>query len=89
MENFKESGIYTKQAHVNIPEGLYEEEHGRKGFFGRVSQLYHENPPVNWNNIDGDLRPRNLPSLFQHPDMMNNFIPILENKDCILSLGSF
>ncbi|TNF28289.1 MAG: homogentisate 1,2-dioxygenase, partial [Deltaproteobacteria bacterium] len=60
MESFKASGIYTKQAHVNIPEGLYEEEHARKGFFGRVSHLYHEKPPVGWSNIDGDLKPRCL-----------------------------
>ena len=32
-ENFKASGVYTKQAHVKIPEGMFEEEHGRQGFF--------------------------------------------------------
>ena len=46
MENFKSSGVFTKQAHVKIPEGLYEEEHGRKGFFGRVSHLYHQQKPT-------------------------------------------
>ena len=45
MESFKSSGIFTKQAHVNIPEGLFEEEHAREGFFGRVSHIYHQNPP--------------------------------------------
>jgi len=58
MENFKTSGIHTKQAHVKIPEGLFEEEHGRKGFFGRVSHLYHQKAPVGWTNIEGDLKPR-------------------------------
>ena len=56
MESFKSSGKFTEQAHVKIPDGLYEEEHGRKGFFGRVSQIYHENPPVNWTDIDGELK---------------------------------
>ena len=32
MENFKSSGTFSKQAHVDIPVGLYEEEHGRDGF---------------------------------------------------------
>jgi len=27
-------GTVTKQAHVALPEGTFEEEHGRKGFFG-------------------------------------------------------
>lgn len=89
MENFKASGIYTKQAHVDIPEGLYEEEHGRKGFFGRVSHLYHENPPVNWTNIDGELKPQCLPPLFSNDHLNNSFQEILKNNDCLISLGLF
>jgi len=87
MESFKASGVYTKQAHVKIPEGLYEEEHGRKGFFGRVSQIYHENPPVGWTNIEGDLKPRLLPSTFgKNSDQFN---PILYNNDCVVSTALF
>ena len=41
-------GKATRQAHVALPEGTYEEEHGREGFFGRVSHLYHVNPPTGW-----------------------------------------
>lgn len=89
MENFKASGTYTKQAHVDIPEGLYEEEHGREGFFGRVSHLYHENPPVNWTDIDGDLKPQNLPPLFNHEDLQEKYQSILKNNDCILNLATF
>ena len=32
-------GTVPKQAHVAIPEGLYEEEHGRQGFFGPVDAV--------------------------------------------------
>ena len=39
-------GNYAAQAHVGLPEGTYEEEHGRDGFFGRVSHLYHAHPPT-------------------------------------------
>lgn len=85
MENFKASGITTKQAHVKIPEGLYEEEHGRKGFFGRVSQLYHENPPVNWTDITGPLRPRCIPPIFTERLPENERTALLYNNDCVIS----
>ena len=28
-------GKTTNQAHVGLPEGTFEEEHGRKGFYGK------------------------------------------------------
>lgn len=51
-------GTTPKQAHVGIPEGLYEEEHGRRGFVGPASHLYRRHPPTGWVRIDGPLRPR-------------------------------
>jgi len=90
METFKKSGIYAKQAHVDIPNGLFEEEHGRKGFFGRVSQLYHQNPPVGWTHIEGDLKPRCLPPLFNAKSLIkNNFSNLLYNNDCLVSIGHY
>lgn len=89
MESFKASGTYTKQAHVKIPEGLYEEEHGRNGFFGRVSHLYHENQLTGWTNIEGNLKPRAVPPSFSQPMMKNRFLPYLYNNDCIVSLGNY
>lgn len=89
FENFKASGTYCKQAHVKIPQGLFEEEHARKGFFGRVSQIYHENPPVGWSKIDGELKPRSLPPLFTETLKEETFIPLLENNDVIISVGHY
>jgi homogentisate 1,2-dioxygenase len=89
MENFKASGTYTKQAHVKIPEGHYEEEHGRKGFFGRVSHLYHTHMPTGWTKIDGDLLPRNLPPVFDDKTLKNTFTKILFNHDVEVSLGAW
>lgn len=89
MENFKASGLHTKQAHVKIPEGHYEEEHGRKGFFGRVSQLYHQNPPVSWTHIEGELKPRSLPPVYNDKLEDNLFIPILQNNDLIISIARY
>jgi homogentisate 1,2-dioxygenase len=51
-------GKFSKQAHVALPEGTFEEEHGREGFYGRVSHLYHRNPPTGWTRIEGNLKPR-------------------------------
>jgi homogentisate 1,2-dioxygenase len=51
-------GKVTPQAHVGIPEGTFEDEHGRNGFFGRVTHLYHKNPPTNWKKIEGPCRPQ-------------------------------
>src|SRR4051812_13507531 len=86
-ENFKASGVYTKQAHVRIPEGTYEEEHGRKGFFGRVSHLYRTNMPTGWTNIEGDMKPRNLPPLFERKEVENKLVKMLFNKDVEVYLG--
>ncbi len=51
-------GKVPNQAHVGIPEGLHEEEHGRNGFAGSVSHLYRTHPPTGWINIEGKLKPR-------------------------------
>ena len=51
-------GKHTRQAHVGIPEGTFEEEHGRLGFFGPVSHLYRTHPPTDWIRYEGALRPR-------------------------------
>lgn len=51
-------GQAPAQAHVDIPDGLCEEEHGRRGFSGPSSHLYRRHPPTQWVRIDGPLRPR-------------------------------
>ena len=51
-------GRTARQAHVGIPAGLYEEEYGRDGFYGRYTHFYRTAPPVAWSRIEGNLRPR-------------------------------
>ena len=46
-------GRITKQAHVGLPEGTFEEEHGRESFNGRASHLYRMHPPTAWIKVDG------------------------------------
>jgi homogentisate 1,2-dioxygenase len=50
-------GRFAPQAHVGIPEGTFEEEHGRKGFFGKSAHLYHTHAPTGWTRFEGKLRP--------------------------------
>jgi homogentisate 1,2-dioxygenase len=50
-------GRHTRQAHVGIPEGTYEEERGRLGFYGPVSHLYRRHRPTDWTGFEGPLRP--------------------------------
>jgi homogentisate 1,2-dioxygenase len=50
-------GKVASQAHVGIPAGTYEEEHGRKGFYGKAAHLYHAHPPTGWVRFEGRLRP--------------------------------
>jgi homogentisate 1,2-dioxygenase len=58
VEAVHSKGKVTKQAHVAVPEGTFEEEHGREAFAGRASHLYRSHPPTAWVRIDGPLRPR-------------------------------
>jgi homogentisate 1,2-dioxygenase len=68
MEFVFSKGIVSKQAHVSIPGGTYEEEHGREAFAGRASHLYRKHPPTAWTRIDGPLRPRALNVNEMKPD---------------------
>jgi len=50
-------GKTAQQAHVGLPEGTFEEEHGRRGFYGKSAHLYHLHPPTGWIRFEGKLRP--------------------------------
>jgi len=51
-------GTTSRQAHADLPEGTYEREIGRDGFFGPATHIYHRNPPTGWVKFEGPLRPR-------------------------------
>ncbi|MGF1683217.1 homogentisate 1,2-dioxygenase [Photobacterium minamisatsumaniensis] len=51
-------GKASKQAHCDLPEGTYERECGKEGFFGPASHMYHAHPPTGWIEWEGTLRPR-------------------------------
>ncbi len=81
-------GKVTRQAHVDVPSGTYEEEYARNGFSGRYAHIYRSEPPVNWISIEGPLRPRAFDlNLTSHAgsakagDYLAARIPTLENGD--------
>lgn len=47
------SGRTSRQAHVGLPPGTVEEEHGRDGFYGPASHLYRLHAPTAWTAIVG------------------------------------
>ena len=50
-------GVASRQAHVDLPEGTVEEEHGRQAFTA-ASHLYRTRPMAAWVKVEGPLRPR-------------------------------
>ena len=84
-------GKTTHQAHVGLPEGTYEEEHGRKGFYGKAAHLYHANPPTGWTRFEGKLRPHLFDLNKLQPSDMHDAegepITFLGNNDVQLSIS--
>lgn len=84
-------GQYSKQAHVDIPKGLYEEEFGQEGFYGPVSHLYHKFPPTGWTRIEGSLRPHafdaNKLTLAQPLSALPDRITMLRNEDVAVQIS--
>jgi homogentisate 1,2-dioxygenase len=61
MQRFPlKNGVFTSQAHVRVPEGTYEMEYGREGFFGEATHLYTREMPSAWKRIEGQLKPMAL-----------------------------
>jgi homogentisate 1,2-dioxygenase len=74
-------GKGSRQAHCDLPEGTFEREFGREGFFGPVSHLYHTHKPTGWVKWEGPLKPRafdmtKLGISASHPW---NAVPVLHN----------
>jgi len=62
MRNFiafpRVEGVASRQAHAAIPDGTFEREIGKEGFFGPAAHMYHRHPPTGWIDWEGPLRPR-------------------------------
>lgn len=51
-------GQASRQAHADLPEGSFERELGKEGFFGPATHMIHPRPPTGWTQWEGPLRPR-------------------------------
>lgn len=82
-------GRVARQAHVDVPSGLVEEEYARSGFFGRSSHLYRTDAPVGWTRIEGPLRPRayDLTKSKSHEDYLDARAPVLHNADAQIAFA--
>ena len=54
----RSEGRASRQAHADLPEGTYEREISKEGFFGPAAFLHHTHPPTGWSDFEGPLRPR-------------------------------
>lgn len=53
----RSEGTFTRQAHVNVPEGTFPRSLGRDGFRGPVVDFYHRNPPSAWSSMPANIQP--------------------------------
>ncbi|MDK9699686.1 MAG: homogentisate 1,2-dioxygenase [bacterium] len=78
-------GVVATTAHKQLPEGTFEEEYGRAGFFSRIAHLTHTNAPTDWQKIDGPLKPRSYDTN-KLSSANGEFHPLLFNDDVSLGL---
>lgn len=81
-------GRASRQAHADLPEGTYEREMSKEGFFGPAAQFYHKNPPTAWVDFEGPLSPRafDLVKLNEAQNTPWNALEILKNAHCSVRL---
>jgi homogentisate 1,2-dioxygenase len=53
----KVEGDASRQAHADMPQGTYEREVSKDGFFGPAALFHHRHPPTGWSSFEGPLRP--------------------------------
>ena len=51
-------GTASRQAHCDLPEGTFEREMSKEGFFGPAAFFHHRHPPTAWTDFTGPLQPR-------------------------------
>lgn len=77
-------GIASRQAHADLPEGTYEREMSKEGFFGPAAFLHHKRPPTGWSNFEGPLKPHAFDlTRLEAPDVSPWAAPVvLHNASC-------
>lgn len=75
-------GIYSRQAHADLPPGTYEREIGKEGFFGPTTHMHHTHAPTGWTSMEGPLKPHafDLTKLENLHTCPWQAVPILSNS---------
>ncbi|MCW2309460.1 homogentisate 1,2-dioxygenase [Rhodobium gokarnense] len=81
-------GAASRQAHVDLPEGTFERELGKEGFFGPATMMYHRHAPTGWTNWSGPLRPRafDLNTLTECGETLWDAPAVLSNASTLIRL---
>jgi len=77
-------GKASRQAHCDLPEGTFEREMSKEGFFGPAAFFHHRHPPTGWIEFTGPLQPRafDLAKLAAGPDSPWSAPEVLVNAHC-------
>lgn len=77
-------GKASRQAHCDLPDGTFEREMGKEGFFGPATMMYHKHPPTAWDSWEGSLRPHafDLAKLDSATELFWDAPEILFNNSC-------
>jgi homogentisate 1,2-dioxygenase len=81
-------GETSRQAHADLPQGTYEREIGRDGFFGPAAHIYHKHPPTGWSAFEGPLMPRAFDAVKAAEASNEPFkaVPLLSNASCQIAI---
>ena len=77
-------GQSSRQAHCDLPEGSYEREMSKEGFFGPAAFFYHRHPPTAWESFEGPLQPHafDLRQQAEKTQSLWDAPVILSNRHC-------
>ena len=78
------AGTASRQAHADMPDGTYEREMSKEGFFGPAAFFHHRRPPTGWTSFEGPLQPRayELAKLASGPTSPWSAHEVLANAAC-------
>jgi homogentisate 1,2-dioxygenase len=84
-------GQTPRQAHIEVPDGLKEEEISRAGFQGRVAELYHQNEPTGHIRSEGEGSPGDLDgnriAVADKDDPLGRMAVLWRNDDLTVSVS--
>jgi homogentisate 1,2-dioxygenase len=53
----RSDGTHSRQAHADLPQGTFEREMSKEGFFGPAAHFHHRHAPTGWTSFTGSVNP--------------------------------